>query len=339
MRAGCERRTERPEAPPLWADFFAARIRVKGLLIAAGVMVVLLSLAGFAGRFWWALDLASHFRVQYFVILAGLTAALLLCRAYRPALLFAVVACLNGAMILPLYAAVIPDPPAPAARVLRAMQINVQMVNTDHAAVLASIRAADPDFVVLVEVDGRWTAGLGALADDYPHAIEHPRGDAFGIALYSKHPLTSAEIVRYGAPGMPSVLAQVELGGRRFHLLGTHPLPPLGPAAARNRDAQLAATAEAVRALGHPVLLIGDLNVSPWSFHFRRLLRHSGLRDGTRGRGFQPTWPAGLPPLLIPIDHSLHSPGIQVIDRVVGEDVGSDHYPLVVDFVVSEPKG
>ncbi len=338
MRAGRDRRRERPEAPPIMADFFRARLSAKGLVIAAGVVVVLLSLAGLAGGFWWALDLASHFRVQYFVILAGFAAVLLLVRAYRPAILFAAGAILNGALVLPLYAAAPPDPP-PSARVLRAMQINVQMVNTDHAAVLAGIRAADPDFVVLVEVDRRWAAGLAALSGAYPHAIAHPRNDAFGIALYSKHPLDRAEIVRYGAPGMPSVLAEIELDGRRFHLLGTHPLPPLGSAAARNRDAQLAAIAEAVRMLPHPVLLIGDLNVSPWSFHFSRLLRHSGLRDGTRGRGFQPTWPAGLPPLLIPIDHSLHSPGLQVVGRFVGEDVGSDHYPLVVDFVLGGPEG
>jgi endonuclease/exonuclease/phosphatase (EEP) superfamily protein YafD len=98
----------------------------------------------------------------------------------------------------------------------------------------------------------------------------------------------------------------------------------------------LASLTPLVQRLGAPVLLLGDLNASPWSYPFRRLLEGSGLRDGSLGRGFQPTWPTGLWPLLIPLDHSLHSAGIGIQDRIVGPAVGSDHYPVIVDFTVSE---
>lgn len=37
----------------------------------------------------------------------------------------------------------------------------------------------------------------------------------------------------------------------------------------------------------------------------------------------------------IPIDHCLHSPDITVINRRVGSDVGSDHYPLIIDFSIN----
>ena len=111
------------------------------------------------------------------------------------------------------------------------------------------------------------------------------------------------------------------------------------PTPARMRDQQLAIIADALRRLDEPVLLLGDLNVSPWSYHFKRLLRQSGLRDGTLGKGFQPTWPTSLLPLLIPIDHCLYSLGIHVVYRIVGKDVGSDHYPVVVDFVFAGSEG
>lgn len=83
-----------------------------------------------------------------------------------------------------------------------------------------------------------------------------------------------------------------------------------------------------------PVLLLGDLNVSPWSPYFRRLLRESGLRDSSQGRGVRPTWPTFNPLMLIPIDHCLYSPGIAIVNRQTGPHVGSDHFPVIVDFVI-----
>jgi endonuclease/exonuclease/phosphatase (EEP) superfamily protein YafD len=82
----------------------------------------------------------------------------------------------------------------------------------------------------------------------------------------------------------------------------------------------------------HPVLLIGDLNVSPFSYWFRRVVCESGLKDSTKGFGFQPSWPSHNRLLRIPVDHVLHSPEIIIHNRVVLGDVGSDHFPVVVAF-------
>ena len=73
--------------------------------------------------------------------------------------------------------------------------------------------------------------------------------------------------------------------------------------------------------------ILGDLNVSPWSPHFGGLLRESG-------RGVQATWPTNLAPMRIPIDHCLVSPDVSVVGRRVGPDVGSDHFPIVVDVQI-----
>ena len=37
---------------------------------------------------------------------------------------------------------------------------------------------------------------------------------------------------------------------------------------------------------------------------------------------------------MIPIDHCLHSPGIQIVRKEIGPAVGSDHYPVVVEFAL-----
>ena len=78
------------------------------------------------------------------------------------------------------------------------------------------------------------------------------------------------------------------------------------------------------------VLVIGDLNVTPFSPYFRRLLDRSGLVDARQPQGIHVTWPAYPIPLWIPIDHGLASPGLPVTDVRRGPDVGADHYPLEI---------
>jgi endonuclease/exonuclease/phosphatase (EEP) superfamily protein YafD len=155
------------------------------------------------------------------------------------------------------------------------------------------------------------------------------------IALYSRLPLSRAKIVYIGAAGVPSVIAEVEVAGERATVISTHPLPPAGSSYSRWRNDQLEKIPEFVGNATSPVLLLGDLNVTPWSHHFRRLLKRTGLRDASQGRGVQPTWPTHNRLLRIPIDHCLHSPEIVVVQKEIGPHVGSDHFPVIVDFIVA----
>lgn len=314
--------------------FFQLKLSVTGLLVAAGTVAATASIGGLAGRYWWFLDLASHFPVQYFFVLALVAAALCVVKAYRIAVVFALVALVNLALVLPLYAGVRRSAGEPG-QSFRVMLINVYRKNADHGAVLDIIDRYDPDFVIAEEVNQRWMEVFRTLDPRYPHGVSQPREDNFGIALLSKHSITDANVIRIGNIGLPTIVARFDVKGGGFYLVGTHAVPPVGADEARLRDEHLAAIPAIVTALEAPVLLLGDLNVSPWSFHFRRLIRDSGLRDGSQGRGVQPTWPTHMLPLLIPIDHCLHSPEIDVIGKTVGAHVGSDHYPVVVDFAPS----
>jgi len=55
-------------------------------------------------------------------------------------------------------------------------------------------------------------------------------------------------------------------------------------------------------------------------------------------RGMQPTWPTFSPLLEIPLDHLLHTKDVTIVNREIGVDVGSDHYPLIVDLVLGDEK-
>ncbi|HHW75466.1 MAG TPA: hypothetical protein GX399_00275 [Xanthomonadaceae bacterium] len=305
-----------------------------GLLTTAGALACIATLAGFAGQLWWGFELASHFRVQYAAAL-GLGALLaLVWRRARWAAVFAGFALLNAALLAPRFLPLAEARTAADGPAFRALLANVNSANRDHERIRHTIIAYDPDFVVLLEVTPWLLDHLADLADRYPYRAAEPREDNFGIALFSRRPFLRADIVQFSAAGLPSIIAGFAADGRRFTLLGTHPLPPVGAGQAQDRNDQLARLAAFARQTRQPLLLLGDLNISPWSPHFERLLADSGLRDSGRGRGILPSWPVGCPPLRIPIDHALSSAGIQIQRRETGPDLGSDHYPVIVDFRV-----
>jgi endonuclease/exonuclease/phosphatase (EEP) superfamily protein YafD len=316
-------------------DFLRLRGFLWGDVVLIGVVVSAATLLGFFGTWWWLADLFSHFRVQYFLVLAVVVLLLLAGRRWKAAACFGLAAMVNLSTILPLYFGRA-GPVAADGPPLRAMLLNVNRESGDAARVANAIEQFDPDFVVLEEVDAAWIRELGPSLDGYAHRRAEPRTDSFGIALWSRLPLGRAEIVHVGQSQVPSIIAEVETDHGPFTLVATHPLPPFSGRYSRLRNDQLGRLPEQVRAANSPVLLLGDLNTTPWSPHFKRLLRQSGLRDSSRGWGVQPTWPVQNPLLWIPIDHCLHSPEIQVVDRQTGPRVGSDHYPLIVDFTVQK---
>jgi endonuclease/exonuclease/phosphatase (EEP) superfamily protein YafD len=215
----------------------------------------------------------------------------------------------------------------------RAMLINVNSELGDPRLVLDAISAEQPEILVLEEVTASWMRAMGGLTNALPYWVASPREDNFGIALFSNHPLLAKNILFLGEAELPSILASVTLDGRVVEILATHPLPPVGATYTALRNEQLDRVAECVKDRS-PLLLLGDLNMTPWSPSFRRFLEQSGLQDSANGYGLQPSWPTQFSPLGIPIDHCLYSRDIHITHRRTGSRVGSDHLPLIIDFTL-----
>jgi len=316
--------------------FFKLDVSVSGLLSMCGTLLCLFTLSGFFGDLAWFVDATTHFRAQYLVLLLLLAVFFGLARKFRRLVLFAVFGLVNLFPLLPLFQGAAEEP-LPGVVRLRAMLINVQINNQAYGKVDQMIREYDPDFLVLLEIDDTWLDKLSCLAERYPHHESRARYDCFGIALYSKYPLVSSETVRVCKGSLPSVLGRFESEGRRLALFGTHPLPPWGRRFTLARDEQLGATPALLAKETAPLMILGDLNCTPWSLTFQRLASATGCQDTAPGWGYQPTWPAGPLPLWIPLDHCLCSPGIRVLHREVGPSIGSDHYPVIVDFQLPLP--
>lgn len=307
-----------------------------------GIVLVMLLVAvcclgtvcGLAARWSWALELTTHFRVQYAVSLGVSAILLLLVRRPRWALVSLLFCLANAGLVLPVYL----GRPAVSegGRTLRVLSLNVNVHNTRYQNVLDLVRRTDPDFVLLLETNARWVAQLQELKAEYPHFHAELSADQSGLAAYSRFPLERTEILSAGETRRRALIIRCSLDRVPLTIIGMHAQAPFGPACAQARNRQFAELGAWARRRREATIVLGDLNVTPWSPYFQDVLEQTGCRDSRRGFGIQATWPAGFPLLWIPIDHCLVSAEVGVRNRTVEGDVGSDHYPLLLDLSVSK---
>lgn len=303
----------------------------RGLAVAAVIALFPLAFA-LLGDLWWPFELWTHFHGCYSLVLAPWALLLYLARVKRLAIATGVAVLIDMMFVLPLWIG--PETSGQPAN-LRVMSINVNTSNKWHKFLLKAIDKEKPDIVAIQETDDDWIDSLSRIRREFPYYVERPRGDNFGIALYSKVPCKSLEVEDIGPLAIPSIIAELE-GYGSLKIVSTHPMPPSPYKSPFARDEQLAAIAERVRTFESDVLVIGDLNTSSWTSAFQDLVETANLRDARLGFGTCPTWPGRFAPLGIAIDHALVSEDIEVVDYRVGDYIGSDHRAVIVDLRVGE---
>ena len=313
------------------------RAKLLNLIEACVFLTLVVQGLSLLGRYHFLPDLATHFRFQAMtVLLIGAVILLIGRRRTRIRWVGLVVGGLLASSFVPYLRPSFARQPAAGSYRLAVM--NVLTGNPQRQDVLAYFQQLNVDFLILLEVDDAWEQTLrGALHEELPYSMGHPRQDNFGILLLSKHRWLDAEVRSFGLDenAVPSIDAEFEIDGQHIRIVGTHPMPPMSSFHWRARNAQFAEVADAIRVDGSAshTLLAGDLNCTPWSPFFRQLLVQSGLRDSALGYGLWPTWYV-LPTWLggLPIDHVLVGNQVLIERRFVGPDLGSDHRAVVVDF-------
>jgi endonuclease/exonuclease/phosphatase (EEP) superfamily protein YafD len=170
---------------------------------------------------------------------------------------------------------------------------------------------------------------LKASLPSYPHVAVEP-GIA-NVVVFSKWPLLESRSVPLSSE-VNGRFVTIDWQGRRVNLLGVHLHWPLGPHSASFRRQDLRAIATFAAAFREPLLVVGDLNLTPWSPYFHQLLRDSGMVDAAAGQGLMPSWPSQFRWVGIRIDHCLMTPQWRSVNVKPGPHVGSDHRPVVADL-------
>jgi endonuclease/exonuclease/phosphatase (EEP) superfamily protein YafD len=306
-----------------------ARGVLRGVVFAVGAASVL----GLLDRASWVFELADVFRLQYVVVLAAAAIAALALKRARLAGSAALLAALNlavlGVPLVPAASAVSGRPQG----ALRLVVANVEVGNTDYAAVARLVARTDPDVFGVTELTPAMAQQLGRRLPGYRARVTATRDDAYGIGVYSRLPLLSARIARLPADGgPPTAIVRVRVAGRPVTLVVTHVHTPF---AGSIHVRQLQALAAARRGLGTRLAVCGDFNSPPWTGPLREFAGDARLRDLYGGRAWSAySWPTWSSALRVPLDNCFVGGGLVVTAHRDGPGTGSDHRPLVVDLAV-----
>ena len=276
------------------------------------------------------LELVCHFRVQYFIGAVALGLACVAIAEWAGAATSLASALINLPAFATLWSA--QRSADGTGRRFKLMLMNVYRLNRHHRLCIECVGRHRPDVVVVQELDEEWARELECLRGDYPFADVQPMNDGSGIALFSREALELVPFVLPEDKARPGILAR--LSGSELTILSIHPRAPIRKGHFELRNQMLSAGAAVMREIAGPKICVGDLNTTMWSRYFKDFVGQSGLRSVRDGFGILASWPTFMGPkwMMIPIDHCFVSNDIQVVSVTVGERIGSDHLPLIVEL-------
>ncbi len=326
----------------------AARLCTAGSIVMCGTTLMTL-----AARQIWLADILANLRIQQ---LLALIACVLLAAFFRSRLL--VVLC--GICIAIHGVAFVAGRPSLPSQPLRnsigtlvgqksvsgikLTTANVLTTNKQYSDVECELISLDADVVAVIEISSGLRDHLaGDFSKIYPHSIvDFQDNGNFGIGLYSKLPWESAELITFNDSTLLSAIATLRHSKTTWRIIATHTLPPMGRRHFEHRNLHLQQLAQMVASLrasdsASPVVVMGDLNITPWSPIFQRFVNDAGLlRTGT-GSGATPTWYRfPIFPFGLVLDHILATKDVLCQSHRISSDVGSDHRFVTAELICHE---
>ncbi len=293
------------------------------LFIAVGALGLFL---GRLGHLWIAFDLFSQFGLQALMITCAglLSLAVPRFKGLAAAVLSVVMLTAYGLWPHAVSSHGLIAPTASAEhRILRVASFNSYIYNDNFDAMEKSIKALNPDVMVMVEFGSNKLKLLDQLKADYPYQFSCEADSFCESAIISKFPLFDMKGRSYWE-GPPFIMARLGAEFNGLTIFGVH----------TTRFPHTFAQFKQVKAFvlmaenfAGPKIVMGDFN----STGFSRI--NETIADGLdlQRLSYLPSWPAnyGFPQLAI--DHIFASPGLVAASgEVIGDNAGSDHYPIAI---------
>jgi endonuclease/exonuclease/phosphatase (EEP) superfamily protein YafD len=206
----------------------------------------------------------------------------------------------------------------------RLIAMNVFLNNTEYENTQNWLLAQQADAIFLTEATPLWQSNLLKLQKSMPYGCAIWEDSPFGLAILLKTQPIKCEI--FSSEGLPPYV-RVELASHVV-IYGIHPPPPLGSTLAAARNLALKILAQRIAAEKSPVIVLGDMNITPYSPLYQAFRHDANLNEV--GFSASPTWsPLPILPPILPLDRSLVR-GVAA-NLKIGPNLGSDHRAIVLN--------
>jgi endonuclease/exonuclease/phosphatase (EEP) superfamily protein YafD len=232
---------------------------------------------------------------------------------------------------------VVPDPnPPTAGPALRIMTLNMWNGKVEVPAVMTEVRRLRPDVLLLQEYAGWLPEQLDAerITDVLPYRFALPGEDAYGVAIYSRHPLSEGRRLPGNGPWQAAAVLTMP-GGLQVEVVSVH---ACAPSFGWRTACWLPSIRDLPKPGGRLRILAGDFNATLDHAVLRELIA-TGYRDAAdvAGKGLTMTWPYHEQPFFVPkiaIDHVLTDERIAIRDFEAITVAMDDHRITVTDLTL-----
>ena len=298
-------------------------------LSSLGVLILFMMVTGsFLGKFHPFFDSLSHFRIHLLGILSlWLSVVFFFTTPKKQYGIFALLILIAGYLYLfitPFFKTTTSH-----GHVIKTMQFNLLCMNQRMSFVSSYLIYHPVDIVTFQEVTFAHKRFIDALKPYYPYQVFCDNGGIHGVGgemIISKFPFTGkGECLKdHGLVWREIAVGEHNVSVVSLHLHWPYPY---------GQYQQVTLLSQELHKLQGSTILMGDFNAVGWSHAVHRIEErsHTHIIDGVRwsirvNTPFVPLW--------LPIDHVLLSPDIAVQSIHVGEDLGSDHRPIIATLRV-----
>lgn len=221
--------------------------------------------------------------------------------------------------------------PSQKSLTFKVAHFNVWKKNTAHEKIIKAAKNTQATILSFEEINDRWWDALQqGLKNDYPHYHVVVRDDNFGIAVFSKYPLTNIQEKYFS--DVPSITASIQMPFGTLQWVSSHTLPPKSNEWYQKRNGDLNRIAQYMQGQSGYKLAVGDYNTVSWAPVLRRFKKTANLQDARRS--FTPSWPTWNWLLGVPIDHIFYSPAFRCLNFDIVPKTPSDHWGIEGTFTV-----
>ncbi|WP_371778039.1 endonuclease/exonuclease/phosphatase family protein [Streptosporangium subroseum] len=187
------------------------------------------------------------------------------------------------------------------------MTLNMWNGKVQVSALMTEVRRLRPDVLLLQEYAEWLPEQLDAerITDVLPHRFVLPGEDAYGVAIYSRHPLSQGRRLPGNGPWQAAAVLTMP-GGPQVEVVSVH---ACAPSFGWRTACWLPSIRDLPKPGGRLRILAGDFNATLDHAVLRELIA-TGYRDAAdaTGKGLTMTWPYYEQPFFVPkiaIDHVL----------------------------------